>query len=160
MPRHTAALPAPFPAQGTAQPHPGWARTTLRPDPSSPQAPGCVTGMPPETPTPRRMWWLVPLRGRSGPCHPQGQAQDLLQDAEMLQQSPWQLQYTARVNKTGGRGERKKEEKAKKKKKKEGDEPTTLGRMLGQEGAMGWESTGAVERRRRRRAVFWLLTLG
>lgn len=116
--------------------------------------------MPPETPTPRRMWWLVPLRGRSGPCHPQGQAQDLLQDAEMLQQSPWQLQYTARVNKTGGRGERKKEEKAKKKKKKEGDEPTTLGRMLGQEGAMGWESTGAVERRRRRRAVFWLLTLG
>lgn len=118
MPHHAAALPAPLPAQGAAWPHPGWARTTLHPDPSSPHTPGCVTGMSPETPTPRRTWWLVPLRGRSGPCRSQGRAQDLPWDAETLQQSPWQLQYTARANKAGGRGEERKRKGGKGKKKK------------------------------------------
>lgn len=137
MPHHTAALPAPLPAQGTAQPHPRWARTTLHPDPSFPQAPGCVTGMPPETPTPRRMWWLVPLRGRSGPCHPLGQAQDLLQDAEMLRQSPWQLQYTARVNKAGGREEKEERRKREKKKKKGRRQAYNPGEKAGAGGSDG-----------------------
>lgn len=48
------------------------------------------------------------------------------------------------------RRERGKEEKAKK--KKEGDKLTTLEGRLGQEGTMGWESTRAVKRRRRRAA--------
>lgn len=90
---HAASPATASPAQGAAQPHPELARTSPCPNLSSPQTPGCVASTSLGAFIPGMRGAASPSKGQEGalplPMARAG-AGPLLQDAEMLWQSPWQ----------------------------------------------------------------------